>query len=69
MGMVTQEYPRTIALKGRQPSIITAGGGKAVASQYDSPPARVRFYHLDFQRPESTEQSFHASADLLDAAK
>ncbi|HTH18894.1 MAG TPA: hypothetical protein VL912_02350 [Candidatus Udaeobacter sp.] len=69
MGMVTQEYPRTIALKGRQPSIITAGGGKAVASQYDSPPARVRFYHLDFQRPESAGQNFPASADLLNAAE
>ena len=67
--MVTQEYPRTIALKGWQPLIITAGDGKAVASQYESPPVRVRFYHLDFQRPESTGQSFHASANLLNAAK
>ena len=48
---------------------ITAGDGKAVASQYESPAVRVRFYHLDFQRPESAGQSFQANADLLHAAE
>jgi ribosomal protein L25 (general stress protein Ctc) len=31
---------------------ITADGGTAVASYYQSSPVRVRFYHLDFQRQD-----------------
>jgi hypothetical protein len=31
---------------------ITAEGGREVASHYQSPPVRVRFYRLDFQRQE-----------------
>jgi hypothetical protein len=31
---------------------ITTDGGKGVASQYKSPPVRVRFYRLDFQRQD-----------------
>jgi hypothetical protein len=31
---------------------ITADGGREVASRYKSPPVRVRFYRLDFQRQD-----------------
>jgi hypothetical protein len=31
---------------------ITTDGGKAAASCYQSPPVRLRFYRLDFQRQD-----------------
>ena len=31
---------------------ISTDGGKEVASQYKSPPVRVHFYRLDFQRQD-----------------
>jgi hypothetical protein len=31
---------------------ITTDGGREVASHYQSPPVRVRFYRLDFQRQD-----------------
>jgi hypothetical protein len=31
---------------------ITADDGKEIASHYQSPPVRVRFYRLDFQRQD-----------------
>jgi len=34
---------------------ITTDGGKAVASRYQSPPVRVRFYRLDFQRQDLSQ--------------
>ena len=35
---------------------ITTYSGRAVASRYQSPPVRVRFYRLDFQRQDLVQR-------------
>jgi hypothetical protein len=50
--LASTDWQHELADLEAAPARVTIGGEREVASRYQSPPVRIRFYRLDFQRQD-----------------